>query len=173
MRLHHVPLEGFSTVYSFCAALAGYEGKKWERLASKVDEDEVLSLREFGRTVMHWAAEDESRAKLVGVIAARDAGLVNAQDNAGCTPLHVAAQFGREAAMQALLAAGADTNAQDTCGGTPLHLAVQYGGEAVARALLAAGADTNAKDKLGSNSGYTPLFYARHGGQAALVALLS
>jgi hypothetical protein len=41
MRLHRVPLEGFRTVYSFLAALAGYEGPEWVRLKTKADEDEV------------------------------------------------------------------------------------------------------------------------------------
>jgi hypothetical protein len=112
LRLHRVPLEAFSTVYSSYAALAGYEGEKWKRLTSKADEDEVLRLRDSnGYTVLHWAAFDggtpsctgrrslppASRAKLAGVIAARDAGLVSATDLWGATPLHLAAMCGHEA----------------------------------------------------------------------------
>ena len=120
-RLHRVPLEGFITVYSFYAALAGYNGKKWHSLTTKAAEDEVLSLREMtGETVMHWAVQSESTAKLLEVIAARDAGLVHVKDKYGCTPLHLAAKCGREAVIQALLAAGADTNAKDAGGHTPL-----------------------------------------------------
>jgi ankyrin repeat protein len=129
---------------------------------------------------MHWAALDDSRAKLAGVIAARDPGLVNASDLYGETPLHVAAVYGseaaalaaggREALVRALLTAGADTNAKDDENGcTPLHWAVEQGSEDAARALLAAGADKNATN----NRGETPLHYAQQEGNAALVALLS
>ena len=150
LRLHHVSLEAFSTVYSFCALLAGYEGSKWYMLSTKAAEDEVLNLRDpRGGTILHWAAQShcaaadesrlaqhKSRAKLAGVLAARDAVLVNARDDAGCTPLHDAAENGREAVARALLAAGADTKAEDC-------------------------------------HGQTPLSYAREGRHAALVALLS
>ena len=76
-RLRDIPLDGFSTEYSFWAALAGYEVPKWARLTTQTDEDEVLSLRdETGGTVMHWALSDVSRAKLAEVIATRGAGRV-------------------------------------------------------------------------------------------------
>ena len=170
LRLHHVPLEAFSTVYSFYAALGGYEGRKWELLTSKEAEDQVLSMRDdYGETVLHWAAYDDSQAKLAGVIAAREAGLVNAQDVRGGTPLHLAARQGCEAVARMLLAAGADKDAKDCRGETPLHMAVMNGSEAVARALLAAGADKHAED----NCGQTPLHMAQEEGHAALVALLS
>ena len=172
LRLHRVPLEAFSTMYSFYAALAGYEGEKWGRLASKADEDEVLSLRASGGcTVMHWAAYDDSRAKLAGVIAARDPGLVNAMNNFGHTPLHSAAMYGNEAVMQVLLAAGADTKAQDKEGCTALNCMIALrGNEAIVRALLAAGADPKATN----NAGLTPLhFAARAGHEAVARALLA
>jgi len=136
MRLHHVPLEAFGTVYSCYAALAGYEGEKWDLLTTKAAEDEVLSLRDaFGGTVLHWAAKGDARAKLAGVIAARDPGLVNAQDRHGRTPLHMAVMRGCEAVARELLAAGADKHAKDTNGETPLHLA-QERGHAALVALL-------------------------------------
>ena len=135
--MHHVPLEGFSTVYSFYAVLAGYEGEKWGVLTTKAAEDEVLSLRDSdGRTVMHWAAGDGgTRAKLAGVIAARDAGLVNTPNNDGCTPLHDAMWFGCEAVAQALLAAGADTKAQDREGCTPLYFEQRWNDAALVAVL--------------------------------------
>ena len=55
-----------------------------------------------------------------------------------------------EAAMKALLAAGANPNARNKWGWTPLHLAAENSDSpAVVRALLAAGANPRAKDKEG------------------------
>jgi hypothetical protein len=149
MRLRGVPLEAFSTVYKICTALAGYEGEMWDQLTTQAAEDEVLSLRDVrGRTVMHWAAQDDSRMKLVKVMAAWDAGLVNAKDIIGGTPLHRAARHGQAAVAVALLAVGADKDAKDRNGLTALHWAARES-EAVARVLLAAGADKGAKDRDG------------------------
>ena len=170
LRLHRLPLEALITMYSFYAALAGSEGEKWQMLTTKEAEDQVLSMRgaTWG-TILHWAARDESRAKLAGVIAARHAVLVNATNKSGDTPLHHAATRGSDAVARTLLAAGADKEAQDAPGRTPLHVAAMCGKEAVARALLEAGADKDAKD----NDGVMPLHYAQKGGHKALVALLS
>ena len=169
LRLHRVPLEAFSTVYSFLAALGGYEGKKWDQLTTTEAEDQVLSLRSLrGWTFLHWAANDDSRAKLAGVIAARKPGLANAKENmSGDTPLHYAAMRGREAMARVLLAVGADKKAQNNDGLTPLHMAMNHRGEAVVRELLAAGADKHAKN----NDGDTPLHLA--GSEAVARVLLA
>ena len=84
---------------------------------------------------------------------------VNARDNYGRTPLHLAAQGDSPAVVSALAKGAAKVNARDTRGEwTPLHLAAWFGkSPAVVRALIQAGADTGLKDK----SGRTPLDYAR------------
>ena len=51
----------------------------------------------------------------------------------GVTPLHIAAEIGREAVVSKLLAAGANKNAADHEGFTPLHIAVQNGHQALVR----------------------------------------
>ena len=67
-------------------------------------------------------------------------------------PLHTAAFFGDAEAIEALLAAGADTGARTNYGDTPLHGAAVGGHAEVIEALLAAGADTGAR----TNYGETP-----------------
>ena len=46
-------------------------------------------------------------------------------------PLHMAAQFGHEALVQAMLELGADVDHKDSSGSTPLRLAQMYGRKAV------------------------------------------
>lgn len=90
---------------------------------------------------------------------------VNARDDNGMTPLHLAAQRYMEAepctgplqddgptgeANVTLLARfGADVNARDVNGVTPLHLAAEAGEERVVKALIAHGGDVKSRDKLG------------------------
>jgi ankyrin repeat protein len=67
-----------------------------------------------------------------------------------------AASRGQVAAIEALLATGADMHAVDEDGYTPLHLAAWNGQVAAIEALLAAGAHVHAVDE----HGYTPLHLA-------------
>jgi ankyrin repeat protein len=66
---------------------------------------------------------------------------IAAIDEAGQTPLHVAAESGHLAAANLLVARGADVNARDSSGLTPLHLATALG---LVRVLVDAGADLEA-----------------------------
>eukprot|EP00639_Heterosigma_akashiwo_P018077 CAMPEP_0206386736 /NCGR_PEP_ID=MMETSP0294-20121207/16134_1 /ASSEMBLY_ACC=CAM_ASM_000327 /TAXON_ID=39354 /ORGANISM="Heterosigma akashiwo, Strain CCMP2393" /LENGTH=501 /DNA_ID=CAMNT_0053837867 /DNA_START=146 /DNA_END=1652 /DNA_ORIENTATION=+ len=84
------------------------------------------------------------------------------------TPLHMAASYGHEAVVTALLATGADPMAKDGWGGdTTAAMAANNGHAAVATALLAAGADPAAK-----SWGATPLDFAANKGHGAVVAAL-
>ncbi len=50
---------------------------------------------------------------------------MDARDNTQKTPLHHAAQWGQEEALDFLIECGADVNAADFIGDTPLHLVSQ------------------------------------------------
>ena len=85
------------------------------------------------------------------------------------TPLHAAVNENATAAVEILLAAGADPNGRDDRGFAPLHTAVYFSPAAIAL-LLEAGADVHAKAEKG---GATPLHYvARDSGSATEVHLL-
>ena len=78
---------------------------------------------------------------------------VNAKNQKGDTPLHLASANGNEEKALALIAAGADVNIRDSEGDTPLTLACGNGHEKIAAALINASADVNARD----GDGETPL----------------
>ena len=97
---------------------------------------------------------------------------IEATDRAGRTPLHFAAQYGRNADLViALLAAGADPGPRDEDHQTPLHRAAAFSDDAdVLKALLEAGAAHHARD----TRNRTPLHLAaREGRFAGVTALLA
>lgn len=93
---------------------------------------------------------------------------VNSRDEAGLTPLHLAASTGNLPALKALLFAKADLRAVDKSGGTPLHWAAARGREDAVKALLGARAAVAAAD----GEGQTPLLVAVAGGHGGIVRLL-
>lgn len=106
-------------------------------------------------------------ALTVSAYAANDPGqeLADAQ---GLTPLHIEANNGRKAGVEALLAKGVSINAQDKSGMTPLHHAAFMDRKDVAEVLLSKGANVNARDE----GGKTPLHLAAHDGNRGTAELL-
>lgn len=102
-------------------------------------------LNENGLAPLHFAATSTqvNRAEIINGLVAAGANPDIRSSSGGLTPLHMAKT---PAAVNALLAAGADVNAISDPGWTPLHQAHSPG---VAQALLDAGADPQARDKQG------------------------
>lgn len=80
----------------------------------------------------------------------------NASGSDGSTPLHLAADRGREDIVGLLLDRGADPNARNRDGSTPLHYAALNDHAGPVGLLLDRGADPNARN----NFNRTPLYYA-------------
>ena len=87
---------------------------------------------------------------------------IEAKDEIGETPLHMAADRGSPATIRALLQAGADIEARAQFDLTPLHHAAGWGKPASIRVLIAAGANLEAK----TENGKTPLHWAADFGTA-------
>ena len=104
------------------------------------------------------------------------AGVVNAVDELGLIgrydrlqyQLWAAVEEGDEAAVLALVAAGADVDAADMSGEPPLYIAASLGHDAVVRVLLAAGAVVDKADAEWD----TPLLIAAEEGHQAVVRAL-
>ena len=93
---------------------------------------------------------------------------INEKDEAGLTPLYVAAREGHEAVVRLLIKSGANKEAQDKDGWTPLYFAAVKGHEAVARLLIESGANIEAQSK----DGWTLLHWVAQQGHEAVVRLL-
>jgi ankyrin repeat protein/tRNA A-37 threonylcarbamoyl transferase component Bud32 len=112
-------------------------------------------------------------ATSVSVLLAADEsrGQVNAADEHGWTPLHVAAHGGHADIASLLLAAGADATRVDHFGDTPLHVAVWNGHAAVGEVLATASGSAGAGWRR-DRDGKSPLHVACELGHGALVGPL-
>jgi uncharacterized protein len=118
---------------------------------------------------IHEAAATGSLPRLEQLLAA-DPGSVNAWSPDGFQPLGLAAFFGQAAAVDLLLARGAEVNtkARHRFGVTALHAALAGPAPEIARTLIGAGAEVNAAQ----NSGETPLHETAFRGSVELTRLL-
>lgn len=136
------------------ALLALYHGQ--------VDLAEAIVDQKSSLTVFEAAA--------FGRVADLEGVEVDATSDDGWQPLHLAAYFGHLESVRFLLSrrASLDWLSENPLGVSPLHSALSNKHEAIARELVFEGADVN----LASRSGWTPLHYAAHQGNRALVQFL-
>ncbi len=112
------------------------------------------------RTPLHYAATKEVAALLMLDI--------NAIDESGNTPLHLAVDRGSQDIAELLIANGASVNARNEKGQTPLYRAIAIGHNEIAALLINNGTDVNNID----GSGTTPLHKAAHYGNVKILKLL-
>jgi ankyrin repeat protein len=97
---------------------------------------------------IHQYAEAGDVTNVAAYLATNSAGL-NLPDDAGLTPLHLAAGHCRTNVVALLLDKGAKVNQKAQGGATPLHLAAQEGCGNTVKMLLEKGAKVNARDDEG------------------------
>jgi len=125
-----------------------------------------------GTTPLHAATNYCHCTPVENIKVLLDAGAdIKARNEAGFTPLHMAAWYGTVEHIQAMLAAGADVMARNEIGTTPLHRATWFFTPERIQTLLGAGADVMARDAYGM----TPLHEAAsyNSGTGVIEALLA
>ncbi|MEG5038185.1 MULTISPECIES: ankyrin repeat domain-containing protein [unclassified Microcoleus] len=124
------------------------------------DGANVAILDSEKRTPLHYATTKEVAALLMLDI--------NAMDEYGNTPLHLAVDRGSQDIAELLIANGARVNARNENGQTPLYRAIAIGHNEIAALLINNGTDVNNID----GSGTTPLHKAAHYGTVKILKLL-
>lgn len=110
----------------------------------------------YGLTLLHSAGNAEIASMLIDRCSAD----LEARDDGGNTPLHVAANRGRLDVVRLLAGRKVNIEARNVDGKTPLHLAATQSVGSVVTTLLALGADPDSC----TPSGEGPLDLARAGG---------
>ncbi|NXD68991.1 PSD10 ATPase, partial [Eolophus roseicapillus] len=161
-----VSMEGAVSDFFFCnLAYAGrledffFQLLRDKALATKTDQD--------NRTALHWAcsAGHTDVADLLFFFGVP----VGDKDDAGWTPLHIAAFFFCDDIVRALIARGANVNAVNQNGCTPLHYAASKNKQGVRLLFfLENGADPDARDHFES----TPLHSFFFKGNLKMVQIL-
>ncbi|MEG4173133.1 MULTISPECIES: ankyrin repeat domain-containing protein [unclassified Microcoleus] len=124
------------------------------------DGANIVIRDSINRTPLHYAATKE-----VATLLMLD---INARDQYGDTPLHLAVQNNRPEIVSLLIANGAKVNVENASGNTPLHLAVQNNRPEIVSFLIANGAKVNVENA----SGNTPLHLAVQNNRPEIVSFL-
>ena len=108
-----------------------------------------------GGNILHLMNDNLGNEELLSML--KNKGIVlNATDNYGNTPLHIAVMSRERNYARSLMNVGAELNIKNNVDLSPMHISAFLNDEEAAKALIAKGAEINIK----GNSGYTPLHIA-------------
>jgi len=147
-------------------AVVKCDSRKVQALVEK-QPDLAFTKSTKGATPLHIAAAVVGCEKVAEVLLANKAD-INARNDVGNTPLHIAEISANKEMAALLISKGADVNARNTGGDTPLHIAAAVGHADMVESLLAKGANANAKN----TAGETPLRWAEKTGRKDMAEVL-
>ena len=152
-------------------AVAAYKAKRNKAKAEANAREIAEQMRSARTSCEQWnTAGFFTTARPAEIAACAQSESLEAKNDQGRTPMHLAALHGTAAAVAALAEVRADPNALDGKGRTPLHLVAVFGTDPeIVAALVRAGADLDAQDA----KGRTPLEFAEKFSETpAIVAAL-
>jgi ankyrin repeat protein len=158
----------FSDSYTFLKAVKERDGDTVTRLVTSPGATVVNTRdRSSGEGAIHYVVRDRDYTWLSFLIG--KGARVDLQNQAGNTPLSLAAQLGWTEGAQLLLSRRASVDLANSRGETPLILAVQRRDLAMVRLLLGRGANPKKTDSV---AGYSAIDYARQDPRAAAILKL-
>jgi len=123
----------------------------------------------FSNLVVDFFSAFHGREAVISSLVASDAGLLNARDSSGSTPLHEAAKSGNLDAAECIVRLGADCSLADNIGQTILHIAALTGNVEAVEYILQ-------RDLIRVNHeasfGITPLMVARRSNHRDIIDIL-
>ena len=145
---------------------------RYEVVRLLLEAKAVQSCGDFGRTPLHYAAE-EGHFQVAELLLSAG-GQLDAKDDGGLTALHRAAWFGQCEVLACLLRARADPEERDGSGSNALHCAAAFDQVRAIALLLDARADLEATtlQGRGTDEGITALHLTGEHGNAAAARLL-
>ena len=156
--------QGFSESYKFLKAVKDGDGTEVDSMLSTPGPLVNTKDRETGDTALHYVARDRN-ATWIRFLVGKGA-RVDAQNNAGDTPLTIATQIGWLEGVQTLLGLRANVNQSNGKGETPIILAVQRRDLPLVQVLMRSGADPKKSDRV---AGLSALDYAKRDARSAAI----
>ena len=151
------------------ACRLAYEGKLEELRKAIEDNPALATIKDQGqRQPIHWACSGGQDMVLYYLVNSHNASIHEA-DDAGWTPLIIAASAGRDQIVENLLRQYADVNHVTSTGHTALLYAASKNRFNIAKLLIDAGADVNVQEQ---TTGASPLHRAASLGHMKIATLL-
>lgn len=137
-----------------------------ERLDSLLQETEINTQDNRGRSLLHWAVACNQKEVFKHLLEKQI--LTNLEDNEGVTPLHMSVRFQRVEFFDQLVNLETDTSWKQNYGGTLFEKAILNSDTLFVQKLVEVGVPINSSNKRGS----TPLEIALRTQQPQIAAML-
>ena len=160
---------------------SGYSMKSIEKRTRKVKEEYSSKIDELKNSIVNGINSIKNQKKIKIFVAIEEnnldevAGLlesnphyINAKDEFGNTPIHIAVYNGNASIAELLIKKGANINVENNREECPIHIAVYNGNASIAELLIEKGANIDLENR----HNQSPLHIAVYNGNASITKLL-